>query len=163
MIKALSTLNQWISSHEMLVTVVMIPLVVFIVTRLINNSSEKKASKERALERELAIKLKLADFRQAWINDLRADIAELIAVNLGSGKLDNNHILSANIAIAKIQMRLNPEENLSEELRKAINSLNEVEGKTPDNVAKTGQKLLKQEWATLKNELEAIDQLDSRS
>jgi hypothetical protein len=99
---------------------------------------------------------KTSEFRQQWIDGLRADIASLISCSLhpseGAAK-------TANECQARINLRLNPDESPSIELLGAVERLGvSVNGKaTPDEtesaatkVVETAQVVLKSEWKRVK-------------
>ena len=85
---------------------------------------------------------KISEFRQAWVDGLRDDIASLIAhayfihdsenhgVRNGPDGFKNigEHFLAANTAMSRIRLRLNPEEPESIEIEEQIDKLEELIG-----------------------------------
>lgn len=79
----LGVVNTFIVEHMPLVSLILIPSVTFIVTSRLNKASEfrtieinrqaeVRAIRERRLQLELSRRMKLADFRQAWIKSQRS-------------------------------------------------------------------------------------------
>jgi len=156
----LNTSNAWVVNHKELLTVVAVPILVGLVTHLLNKSAERRAEKERQMERSLARELKLSEFRQAWIDELRRDLSELSAM-LPSGKSD--HEVTANAKIASILLRMNPSEGPSQKVFEDLMALKtECEKKTKSveviddkylALLNSSNKLLKEEWDRLKADL----------
>jgi len=168
-------LNQLVIDHKELLTVIAVPLLAYTITVLSQRAASERASKERALEREVAAesrkserelsrRLKLAEFRQAWIDGLREDLAALAAITVNPAAQGNSDIREANQAYARVVMRLNPLEEGAQLLLSAMNSLNLTKQEDPGELqtafVRIGQNYLKLEWDALKNELREIDYLE---
>lgn len=120
----------------------------------------------------LAKDQKTSEFRQAWIDGLRADIAEFVGINAAmvsilklrkaKGENTDSYLLqrhedftSLEVLLSKIMLRLNPKEHV-----KVIGLLERfVDGKSesPDeleallnDLIQSVQKILKQEWKRVK-------------
>ncbi len=109
---------------------------------------------------------KVSEFRQAWIDSLRAEVSAIIAhanaIHAGicaESKWENvrDDYVGINVATALVRLRLNPKESLSAEVlaciselelllkpgqRARLDQLNEVEKR----LATHAQRVLKQEW-----------------
>lgn len=164
----LTSINDWLQNHQLLVATIGIPLVTFIVTTVSSLSATKRNQLNLRFERELARRLKLADFRQSWINELRNDLAEIAAASLlGEEEMSWELRRSYNMAIGRILMRVNQEEELSESLISAINELAEYNadddavqnGEPQTRFTNSGRELLKFEWNRLKSELDEIERM----
>jgi len=101
---------------------------------------------------------KTSEFRQQWIDGLRADIAEYVsyALQLPVGNLDTQ---AANECLARIRLRLNPTEKLSKELLGIVLNLTDTVGEgtastvanmAADKVVSASQAVLKEEWKRVK-------------
>jgi hypothetical protein len=172
----LTTLNQWISSHKELVSLVAIPVVTFTVTYLINRSSEKRAAiarkeaevraaEERLLQLELSRRMKLADFRQNWINEVRQDFALILGIVPSPIKASQDLQMEVNTRIQSVLLRMNPHEDLPKEIFDRLISLLHS---NPDKKEEIGfellnlvNKFLKSEWDRLKVELSEYKKLEA--
>ena len=174
----LGTVNTWISNHRDLLTLLFVPLLTWFVTSFSGRISASRANEERHLEREIAKatrrlerelsrKLKLAEFRQSWINGLREEIAILTSLTVnpvGRSREEDNQI---NLSKAKIIMRLNTNESKARELISAMeaamqHSKQEDLGQYQTALVSAGQDLLKHEWDRLKDELADIQNEDQK-
>ncbi|MFU1479276.1 hypothetical protein ACM25N_16770 [Roseovarius sp. C7] len=169
-----TALNQWIVDHKELITVLAIPIITWLVTRMANRSSEKRAErerdlerelrgKERLLERELSRKMKLADFRQEWINRLRDDLSEIASLTVNPISLNDERIHQLNMRRGRVRLSLNHSEHHAVRL---INAMNELAKTTQEDIGENqttfvnvGHELLKAEWERLKDDLVQIEQL----
>lgn len=159
----LDNLNLWISTHMDLVTLIGIPLLTLIVTHLLNRAAENRAAANRKIERKLSQELKLVEFRQSWINDLRNAFVSFHIV------LHNKYDLavdSASLAEAasRIILLMNPEDADFKELIKTHRAMvieKEERKEAPSLIASNelGQRILKREWDRLKKDLDNVDQI----
>lgn len=104
---------------------------------------------------EIAAALKLADFRQAWINELRDCISTLQTKSLDVPTLDKPRDASEIERLAyKIRLLMNPNDENYQALSGYIDSLVE-EGDYPtvNNLTSLAQIILKTEWGVLKRDL----------
>jgi hypothetical protein len=113
---------------------------------------------------------KTSEFRQAWIDALRGNIADLIghadaivgSVRLGGRSIEawqeaRNDVVGLNRCIASIRLRLNPDEKHSQDISGMLDDLETLfvrVGDLPEDrivliekkLVVEGQKLLKDEW-----------------
>lgn len=135
-----SLLGHWISSKN---------------AKLAAQISEKNAR----LAADLNAKVKLADFRQAWIDALRKDMAELYSIGVTPDTEHQNTEKFYDL-VARIQLRMNPDDEQYGELEKCLYTLmstlsEEKWGANPEFV-KVCQIILKKEWDTLKNDVKSV-------
>lgn len=167
MLEELSQLNLWIADHKELLTLLGIPALTFMVTRLANRGIEKRAAAERQVEGQLAREIKLADFRQQWITKLREEFSQVLAIS-SADKKNQDVLRAANARIVSILLRMNPEEesaqNVYDLLLKAINFKGNTEEETALHLIAASQmnSLLKAEWERLKNDLQPSEEVQSR-
>ncbi|MBV7409062.1 hypothetical protein [Maritimibacter sp. DP1N21-5] len=155
-----NTVNEWLASHKELVTILAIPILTALVTWWTTRSNEKRAARERLSERELQRQLRLSEYRQAWIEGLRNDIAAYTALHWNAEiQAMPNARREAVEVNAKILMRMNPDDPDYENLRQAM--LNPIASEAENRTAlyATGQRILKREWERLKADLAKIDEL----
>ncbi|WP_135501630.1 hypothetical protein [Roseovarius aestuariivivens] len=134
-------------------TLLLVSVLTVFAAHLSSQAAEKTAKNNRRIQAEL----KVAEFRQKWITDMRNDIAELVGLSFHSTKEED--FAKAYELSMKIELRLNP----TEELAKSVsNCLVEVSKKSNDverykaisNLVLESRKYLKSEWSRLKYELE---------
>lgn len=163
LLQFLTKLNSWIVEHKELTAVIGVPAVTFMVTFFLNRGVEKRAAAERQVERELARELKIADFRQHWISEIRADFSEVMALST-SGKKDESAIRNANARITNILLKMNPAEGPAQEVYDLLLQLINFKGKPEekDDLALVAinamNSFLKMEWERLKADLRATEE-----
>ncbi len=153
----LSTLDAWIANHLTLVVSVGVPLLTVVLTGLISYITTIANTNAQDRQRSLDHQLKLADFRQAWINDQREDFATYTArtwsesLNKGA-EAEKERVM----AQARILMRMNPKDPDYETLLESLG--NPVANPNEDRKAlfEIGQRILKREWERLKTDLKAV-------
>jgi len=124
---------------------------------------EERAAKERLLQLELSRRMKLADFRQNWIDQIRGDFSVILAaIPMKSSSYEVTEI-EVNKCIQRVLLRMNPTEDLPKEiyenLSKMINAkIDEREDIAFDLTNKVNV-YLKSEWERLKTELSEYDML----
>ena len=153
-------LSSFASDHEVILAVVGLPILTLVVTSSVNRANARRAERDRAAERKLAAELKIAEFRQAWIIQLRETFAKLLSSATDENdaafrppKLESAH---------RIYLMINPQDPLYDELTQKLNTLFSS-GLSKDDNAQIlvdttilAQKLLKQEWDRLKNDLSRV-------
>lgn len=152
------TINSWIDDHLALVVSVGVPILTVLVTVLVSVLSIKANIKAQSRQRKLDHQLKLADFRQAWINDMRTDLA-LYSALTWSGSLNQSDEAKKEqvMAQARILMRMNPNDPDYVAMERSL--LNPIANEKVDRKAlfQIGQPILKREWERLKSDLNAVD------
>jgi hypothetical protein len=166
---ALDTLNTWVANHKELLTLIGVPLLTFLITTVVNRASERRASKERQLERDLARELKLSEYRQMWIDNLREELATLAAMLPAR---DPAMEVEANSKLASMLLRMNPNEGPSQKVYQDLMKLKGACEKSPPSFDDIDDKylallnssniLLKAEWDRVKRDLsKASEYLDA--
>lgn len=170
---SLGGLNKLIVDHSALISLILIPAITFLVTSKLNLSSEirssemnkqadLRASKERRLQLELSRRMKLANFRQAWINSLREDFREILGTDHGHVKPNKDGLREINVRIQNVLLKMNPQEVASKEVfDQLIRLVNNKDLKAAEDLSfeltNLVNKYLKAEWDALKLELESYD------
>lgn len=113
-----------------------------------------------------AKEMKIAEFRQIWINDMRRDVAEYISVTAGdmvAKKFDDKDRLERmSVLSSQIFLRLNPNEKLSEDLGNKIREIAKARRSKDIEALNTllrefasiSREILKGEWKRLKDDLD---------
>jgi len=125
------------------------------------SEAANRQSKENAkLETKLAANLKLAEFRQAWINSLRDDMAAFqaygVTPGLGQEKEQEFYRLGT-----RIELFMNPTDPDFPALQDSLyaflfaKEIGEKYAANPDYVA-VCQRILKREWDVLKKEIKEV-------
>lgn len=162
----LLNINSFLVEIKFLIISIFVPLLTFLVTHKAATSSEKRARDDRKMQLELSRRLKLADFRQAWINDVRADLADIISncANLNTSDVAASY--ATNGRIASILMRMNPSEEKAQRIVNLLNGLQSLESSERDvrllDLTNAANDFLRTEWARLKIELEQYDEVLSK-
>tara|TARA_R110002094_G_scaffold56419_3_gene67548 strand:+ start:5232 stop:5867 length:636 start_codon:yes stop_codon:yes gene_type:complete len=158
-------------------TLLVILLATMLTTHLSNVSAEKRQEADRLLNAEL----KLSDFRQAWIDVLRADCSEVVSLSYSFfDEPDNRMLKLAKLKglEAHIRLRLNPledaetERNIEKSLIQLISALEAAQKKDSEcskdiemesgaiehreHFAELSAQLLKKEWEVLKDNLDKL-------
>jgi len=151
-------INDWLAKYLTLIASVGIPLLTLYVTSRIASAATAASNEAAKKQRELTYKLKMADFRQAWINDMREDLALYTALTWSSDLNKGAESEKARvIANARILMRMNTKDQNYEVVQKSL--LDPVASKEKGSRAlyQVGQDILKAEWTRVKDDLEAVD------
>lgn len=120
-----------------------------------------RISRENArLAATLSANIKLAEMRQAWINNLRSDMAEFQAMAV-TPDMDFQRETKFYQLMARIELSLNPQDEDYGALETALNQYikggGEAERRANDApYVAVCQRILKREWDVLKDEIEAI-------
>ena len=101
--------------------------------------------------------VKIAEFRQAWINDLRAAMAKLSAITLRGTDADEAELYEQR---ARIQLLMNRNDERYDHLVRRMEQLigfahDQRPGQTQEFIL-ISQEILKQEWEVLKRDLAYI-------
>ena len=133
---------------------------------VVNSFATARAAKDRSLQREMMKKIKIADFRKDWLDELRSELAELIQLSgkdfttKGDDLSQSDHVFDLYALVSKIQLRLNPADENFESLRETLErcttavDLKEL-ARAHANIVTIGRKILKAEWEKLKTELDS--------
>lgn len=151
-------IDSWVADHLTLVVSVGVPILTVLVTVLVSYLTIKANTKAQSRQRKLEHQLKLADFRQAWIDDMRTDLA-LYTARTWSPSLNEGVEAEKErvMAQARILMRMNPNDPDYDAMKKSIG--NPVADPEAERKAlfQIGQGILKREWERLKADLNAVD------
>jgi len=167
---ALNSLQAFISQYQVLFVSIGVPILTVLISWFVavqtNRTSRRMAEKERAL----GVQLKLAEFRQEWINGLRVDLAAYSAATFHSKLIPYTVEQYREIIAlgARMVLRMNPKDPDFEKFKAALSnalsgSTEEAdETKVSDTVVAIGQSILKREWERLKSDLAEIDRPKAR-
>jgi hypothetical protein len=163
----LANLQAFISQYQVLFISLGVPILTVLISWFVaaqtNRTSRKLAEKERAL----SVQLKLAEFRQAWIDGLREDLAAYSAATFHTSDmpLQNDRLHEIVSLGARVMLRMNTKDPDYEAFKTALShalpsSQEEADAaKTSLTVVTIGQRILKREWERLKSDLDKIDRL----
>ena len=158
----LDQLNDWIANHTPLLTLIGIPTISFMVTYFTNRFAEARDTKQRSTERFLASELKLVEFRQIWINDLRNELTQFTS-KLGMADENFGEWEAAAGHVTKIQLLMNPNDpdypelvELSTNLIRAMSDDEKLAADNANRIVRIAQRILKREWERLKEDLNRV-------
>ncbi|WP_435660019.1 hypothetical protein [Leisingera caerulea] len=144
------------TKHKDLISLIGVPLLSAIVAWFASVHATKVTQKAQIVRRGLDRELKLSDYRQAWINELRNDLALLLSLSLAPNSGTENTI-AFNAALSRILMRVNPENPYIPELEKVVGSIRDYNllnaQAKQDELVKVSRLVLKKEWERLKEDL----------
>jgi hypothetical protein len=153
----IETIDSWIADHLTLVVSLGVPILTVLVTVLVSYLTIKANTQAQSRQRKLEHQLKLADFRQAWIDDMRTDLALYTArtwsASLNQGVEAEKERVTAQ---ARILMRMNANDPDYAALVRSLS--NPVADREADRKAlfQIGQGILKREWERLKADLNVV-------
>ena len=166
-----SALNEFVKlNKEMLLsigTLLLISFLAILQTYISNYSSEKREESNRRTQTEL----KLAEFRQEWIDGLRDDLSEFASLLNNDSFPSNENFERMVVLHARIMLRMNNGDVKYPTLLKAMSSYLKAarseKGKMRDidittahtTLITTSQDLLKTEWNRLKRDLQESRQM----
>ena len=166
-------LNTWLLEHQALVASFSVPLLTLIVTAIVTISQSTQASRNRINDREIQRLVKIAEFRETWLNDLRNELADLISYSLDRGERAPEKSVAFNRSLAKVRLRLNEKEESTAELNDALDEILDYHelaknkddprrGEAQSQLVQAGRKILKAEWDRLRSDLELVDRARMR-
>ncbi|MEW2912259.1 hypothetical protein [Leisingera sp. JC11] len=160
----LTDVNSWITNHQSLLTVVALPFAAFLIKYISDSAAEKRAARERRLHLELSRRLKLADFRQAWINEVRGNFSDILSIASNPEARAGSDIDLINRKIFSVMLRLNPKETEAKALARKISELQDAQDEhlhgSVLELASLMNAYLKAEWDRLKKELEDYSEVE---
>lgn len=156
----IDALSAWINEHQLLVISVLIPILSAIFAAASSWYSTRKALKTEHIKMRFDGAIKIADYRQEWINTLRNEMAEFQS----HGVLPNHDPASNRDFYrlgTKIELLMNPDDPNYPALQQCIyNFLMVSDGDTIDKYEQNAafvelcQKILKREWDRLKSDIQ---------
>jgi hypothetical protein len=141
-----TNINDWLSANQTLVVSLGVPLTVALVTYLINRQN-----------RIASAAVKVAEFRQAWINTLRESVSEFLHVFVDE-KPDAEKLRKAILLQNRITLLMNQKDEDYDELVGNINlalaniGVRETQ-EACNKVRSSTQRVLKREWNRVKSDL----------
>ncbi|MCW8843132.1 MAG: hypothetical protein OQK00_06925 [Rhodobacteraceae bacterium] len=120
----------------------------------------KASDRREAFSRKVEAELQIARFRQAWIDEMRDDIALLLRERLyQAGEADKKDLLQSLQIHMKIELRLNHDEALAKRLSEALAKLHRIEPNDAEHSTALAEAILssrnflKNEWERLKTDV----------
>ena len=151
-------INTWIDGHLPLVVSVGVPVLTGIVAAVVSYLPTLANNNAQNRQRELTHQLKLAEFRQAWINDMREDFALYTARTWSDDLIEGVDARKERIIThTRILMRMNPNDPDYEAVRSSLLTPKAVPEDGREALFLIGQRVLKREWERLKKDLKEVD------
>jgi len=151
--------SKWIDAHQLLVVSVLIPLVSAIVASAASWYSTHRALRTERAKMVFEGELKIAEFRQAWINSLRDEMAEFQSYGILPGHDPTKEREFYKLG-TKIELLMNPSDPDYPTLQSLMYSfLSAANGDILDKYGHnaqfvtTCQAILKREWDRLKSDI----------
>ena len=167
----LGTIDKWIASHQALIVAVGVPSLTAVAAGLVawltNRANLAASQRQRLLEKEL----KLAEFRQIWINGLRDDLALYCAAESRLWRAGPAPDISNIVEIgSRVLMRMNTDDPDFDTLARTLSRALDYAGKSREELKDLdekhesteatvviGQRILKREWERIKFDLRAVE------
>lgn len=159
MAMTLVDISQWLEDHRLLVISVVVPLFSALVAALAAWYSTRRTLKTEQEKMQLQTKLKVNEFRQNWINDLRDTMAEFqsYAISPDADPAQEREFYRLG---TKVELLMNPRDPDFEELQELMyaflhTSTGDINDKYSHNTPYVSlcQRILKREWERLKSDL----------
>jgi hypothetical protein len=155
----LGATSDFIERNQALIVLVGIPLLTMWVTQRSAEAAAIRASHAALVDRKLRSEMRIAEFRQVWINELRASGVEIARVCSGRPTAESRQELMGLVTRAELMM--NPQDQdyprlqeIFEKMRAGDNS--DVSG----NLRDVFQSILKREWDRLKDDLAKVEKTE---
>ena len=157
---SIEQISQWINSHQLLVISVLVPIFSAIVAALASWYATTRTLKVNRHRMNFEGVMKIAEFRQAWINNLRDEMAEFqsYGVHPGTNPAQEREFYKLG---TKIELLMNPGDPDYPVLQKQMYEFLSVsDGDVIDKYSRnaefieTCQKILKREWDRLKSDIQ---------
>ncbi|MEQ9675931.1 MAG: hypothetical protein RLO10_15875 [Roseovarius indicus] len=155
-------IETFLQENRTVVFSLLIPVLSAAIAAFASWYSTKRALRTQKTERDLQRVLKLCDFRQAWINELRLEFAQFCGFLNGVHPLSEDRLNEMALCYNKIVLRVNHEDADFEELicrmtdamlnQKTPGSIDELSSNRTD-LAIVMSRILKKEWDRLKHDL----------
>jgi hypothetical protein len=153
-------LSTWIDAHQLLVVAVLIPLVSAAAAAASSRYSTNRALRTEHKKIKLEGALKIANFRQDWINTLRDSMAEYQSYGILPGSDPTKEREFYRLG-TKIELLMNPGDPDYPALQKLMYAfLYSAEGDVTEKYGNNAeyvsicQKILKREWDRLRQDIE---------
>jgi hypothetical protein len=152
----LSAVNAWIFDHQPLVISVVVPLLTLFVTQRAGKFSERSSARVKLIERRLQSEMRIAEFRQVWINDLRSCAVEIARNCSGSPSTQSLQDLMG--LITRAELLVNPKDKDYPRLREIFDRMRAGDrSDATGNLREVFQSILKREWDRLKDDLAKVE------
>ena len=154
----LNDIETGLASYPTLAISVGIPLLTLIVTVTVTLITTCANGLAHRKQRQLESQLKLAEFRQAWIDGMREDLALYTALTWSAEANEGVDSEKARvIANARVLMRMDTEDPNYEAVQQSMHSPRASKDKGRRALYQIGQDILKAEQTRLIADLEAVD------
>jgi len=157
---SIDTISTWIDSHKLLVVSIIIPVASAVLAALSSWYSTRRALKTERERLNFQAKLKVNEFRQSWINDLRDTMSEFQSYGVlpdGDPSQEKEFYRLG----TKIELLMNPKDPDFGKLQQYLYAfLHTSDGDAIDKYGvnaefvATCQGILKREWDRLKADLQ---------
>ncbi len=157
----LTALNFWIETHQALLVSIGVPLLTLAVTVITSRASERRAERSRIADRALQTELKLVEFRQKWISELRDDFAQFHSLTGKRNGVGPADMVGCYTIQCRVVMRMNLEDpnlrQLVDIMARCTDELTSAElGHAHAEFTLCAQRILKTEWDRLKSDLRSV-------
>jgi len=157
---SIEQISQWANSHQLLIISVAVPILSAIVAAVASWYATRKTLRANKHRMNFEGVMKIAEFRQAWINNLRDEMAEFQSYGIHPETSPAQERIFYKLG-TKIELLMNPKDSDYATLQcQMYNFLSASDGDTKTKYSqnaefvKTCQGILKREWDSLKEDIQ---------
>ena len=157
---SIEQISEWVNSHQLLVISVVVPILSVLVATVASWYATRKTLRANKHRMNFEGVMKIAEFRQAWINNLRDEMAEFQSYGVHPEGNPAQERIFYKLG-TKIELLMNPNDPDYLELQRQMYEFLSVSN--GDTVVKYShnpqfielcQKILKREWDRLKSDMQ---------
>ena len=159
---SIDQISELLNSHQLLVISVIVPLISLLVATGASWYSTRKVLMLDKHKMNFERVMKVAEFRQSWINNLRDEMAEFQSYGVHPGTDPANERIFYKLG-TKIELLMNPNDpDYSALHQQMYNFLSVSDGDAIDKYSQNAefitccQRILKREWDRLKSDIEKV-------
>lgn len=158
---SIEQISAWVNSHQLLVISVAVPIFSALVATAASWYATRKTLKANKHRMNFEGVMKIAEFRQAWINNLRDEMAEFQSYGVHPESNPAQERIFYKLG-TKIELLMNPNDPDYPELQQQMYAFLSVsDGDTVDKYSQNPkfielcQRILKREWDRLKRDIQS--------
>ena len=156
----LAAVSDFITRNQGVIVLVGIPLLTMWVTQKSSEASASRASHAALIDRKLRSEMRIAEFRQTWINELRT-VAVEIARACSEPIPTAGRYQELVTLTTRAELMMNPADKDDQRLHEIFERLRAQDiSDVPRNLTDVFQSILKREWDRLKDDLARVEKAE---
>lgn len=155
-----AAISAFIERNQALIVLVGIPLLTMWVTQRSAEAAATRAAQTALVDRKLRSEMRIAEFRQTWINDLRAVIVEIARACSDPHPTSSRYQELVSLT-TRAELMMNPGDKDYPRLLEIFDRLRAGDiSDVPRNLTDVFQSILKREWDRLKDDLAKVEKAE---